>query len=278
MTTASHTRADLARFIAARLTAETETARACFSAPRQIGSFWVDDLLPEQAARAIAEAFPETTRLTAKNTLRERKHVGVAMDAYAPLIAEITYAFQDPSVVAAVAAITTHEALEPDPDLYAGGISAMETGAYLRPHLDNSHDAARERWRAFNLLYYVTPEWADSNGGALELWDEGPARPPRAVPARFNRLVVMETNARSWHSVSPVNGAGVRRCVSNYYFSPRPPDAAAQAHVTSFRGRHDEPLVDLALRLDGAVRGLVRRVIPGGIAPLKHVYRKAAKT
>ena len=32
----------------------------------------------------------------------------------------------------------------------------MPQGNYLKPHLDNSHDRDRKRYRVLNLLYYVT--------------------------------------------------------------------------------------------------------------------------
>lgn len=65
---------------------------------------------------------------------------------------------------------------------------------YLNPHLDNSHDAERERWRVLNLLYYVTPDWHLGDGGHLELWLDGPKKVPLHIESKFNRLVVMATH------------------------------------------------------------------------------------
>jgi Rps23 Pro-64 3,4-dihydroxylase Tpa1-like proline 4-hydroxylase len=48
--------------------------------------------------------------------------------------------------------------------------------------------------------------------------------------------VVMQTDERSWHSVSKVVREGRRCCVSNYYFSPRPAGRDASYTVTAFRG------------------------------------------
>ena len=154
----------------------------------------IDDLLPDAVARQIAAAFPAPDAVVAKSSLRERKHVAAPMDRYDPLLEEIVYAFQDPHVLSLVAGITGLEAMEPDANLYAGGISAMVRGAYLRPHLDNSHDASRERYRVLNLLYYVTPDWDESDGGSLQLWDDGPRGVPRTIASRFNRLVLMATD------------------------------------------------------------------------------------
>ena len=93
----------------------------------------------------------------------------------------------------------------------------MFCGDYLNPHIDNSHDAKRKRYRRLNLLYHVSPDWGFDSGGNFELWDES-RMSPKTIVSRRNRLVVMETNKTSWHSVSPVNVDGPRCCVSNYYF------------------------------------------------------------
>lgn len=115
----------------------------------------------------------------------------------------------------------------------------MFKGDFLNPHLDNSHGANRDLYRRLNLLYYVAPDWALENGGNLELWDTA-VKHQQTIVARFNRLVVMETNKTSWHSVSPVTSDNVRCCVSNYYFSPESPDQTAYFHATSFSGRPEE--------------------------------------
>jgi len=209
-----------------------------------------------------------------KNSLKERKYVAAQMDEHDPLLEETVYAFQEPRVLALVSEITGLAALEPDSDLYAGGVSAMPQGAYLKPHLDNSHDKDRARYRALNLLYYVTPDWKAEYGGNLELWDEGPRRPQRTLPALFNRLILMVTNKSSWHSVSEVRHAGVRCCVSNYYFSKVSPDAGDYFHATSFRGRPDERVGDAVMRADNALRTTVLKTLGSKVYNNPHVYKK----
>ncbi len=195
-----------------------------FSTTDRIQSCWVDNLLSESDAREIYAAFPKKEEMLLLKDLREYKYVGMQMNRYNPILEEIIYAFQDPRIVAIVSKITGIENLLPDEYLYAGGISLMHNDCYLNPHLDNSHDKDRNHYRVLNLLYYVTPNWDESYGGHLELWDRGVKQPCRTIPYRFNRLVLMITNRISWHSVSKIEHQGQRCCVSNYYFSPKPAD------------------------------------------------------
>ena len=163
--------------------------------------FMVDDLLPEEHARIIAENFPKDGAFwRTLNSFRESKKTFAKLDALDRVIANITDAFHQSDVLGAIEDITGISGLEADPSLYAGGISLMQQGDFLNPHLDNSHDADRRRYRRLNLLYYVTPDWSLKNGGNLELWDAR-VTSPLEIASSFNRLVVMETNKTSWLSL-----------------------------------------------------------------------------
>jgi len=267
-------RTQIADRIATRLEAEQDRARAAFRQPGRIPSCVIDDLLPLDMVQTIYKAFPSPERLVLKKTLGQLKYVGYQMDQYDPLLEEIIYAFQDPRIVRIVTAITGISPLLPDDRLYAGGISLMGQGHFLNPHLDNSHDKDRSNYRVLNLLYYVTSDWRDEYGGHFELWDEGPGKQQRTIHSRFNRLVVMQTDERSWHSVSRVEHAGERCCVSNYYFSPRPAGTDASYHVTSFRGWPDQKVPDLFMRLDSGVRKMIRKIGGNWLFKNPHVYKK----
>jgi Rps23 Pro-64 3,4-dihydroxylase Tpa1-like proline 4-hydroxylase len=177
-------------------------------------------------------------------------------------------------VLAATTALTGIATLNPDRNLYSGGISAMGEGDFLNPHIDNSGNPFLQQYRRINVLYYVTPDWNPAWGGSLELWD-GDRANPMTLEARFNRLVLMNTNRTSFHSVSPIRGCGSaeRRCVSNYYYSPESPEGYEYFHVTSFRGRPEQTFLDLCLRLDAAARGFYRRFRPRRAGDVAHRYQ-----
>lgn len=145
---------------------------------------------------------------------------------------------------------------------------------FLNPHLDNSHDSCLKNWRVLNLLFYVTPEWGKSSGGNLELWTQGLKESPITITSKFNRLVVMATHKNSWHSVNKVIDDRIRCCVSNYYFSNKPLMDDEEFHITTFRGRPSQKIVDILLRLDNNLRKGVRNVFSKGIRENPHKYKK----
>lgn len=271
-------RVTMAQAICRRLDADAAGIQQQWDASGTVSHFFVDDVLPAEWAQEIRAAYPSGDTMTLKSSLRELKYVAAQMDQYNPLLEEAIYAFQAPDVVRRIEAITRIPQLEPDDKLYAGGISMMAPGHFLSPHLDNSHDKTRERYRALNLLYYVSPDWQQSYGANLEVWPNGPTKPQVTIVSKFNRLAVMVTHEKSWHSVSKNTSQMDRCCVSNYYFTKHPVVSDHEYfHVTSFRGRPDERVRDLVLRGDAALRNFVRRLFPEGVKKTTHHYDKDKK-
>ncbi len=263
---------ELVALICAKLSDNGSLLKKQFLDHRQqvAGYFLIDDLLPTEIAQAIYQSFPEVEKMRFMDTFRERKYTYKHLDNTSPLLKNITFAIQDPRVIELVEQITGIEKQTPDPSLYAGGISKMIKGHFLNPHLDNSHDGERKKYRTVNLLYYVSPDWKVENGGHLELWDQK-VKIPTVIHSLFNRFVVMETNRKSWHSVCPVV-EGVRCCVSNYYFSEQSPEGKPYFNVTSFQARPEQKLRRLYCGLDNFLRNHLRTVVKYGLGK-KDVYQ-----
>ena len=224
----------------------------------------IDELLPPALAQAVFDAYPATGEGFVQNhSTKERKKTSADLRNFAPILTEISFAFQDPRVVDVIRGMTGIDTLEPDPLFYAGGLSMMTRGDFLNPHIDNSHDSARKKYRRVNLLYYISPGWSEENGGNLELWDDE-VNTPVTIVSRFNRLAIMETNDRSYHSVSPVVVDKARCCVSNYYFSDDSPNGNEYFHVTSFTGRPDQKALRAWGRVDNLARNTLSRALGTG--------------
>jgi Rps23 Pro-64 3,4-dihydroxylase Tpa1-like proline 4-hydroxylase len=271
-------RIEIADHIVAKLFKARERLGHEWAESGNISHVYIDDVLPIRMAEKIRMAYPDSHTMRTRRSLRELKHVAAQMDQYDPVLEEALFAFQDKRVVGLIQEITGLRELKPDELLYAGGISMMSNGHFLNPHIDNSHDKSRTMYRVLNLLYYVSPNWRFENGGNLELWPQGVKGKQTIIESRFNRLVVMITNRTSLHSVSPVQADDLRCCVSNYYFSQFPAEGQNYFHITSFRGRPEQPVRDLVLQVDAALRGLVRKVFPKGAVQTTHYYDKSKST
>lgn len=260
-------RDELVQLILRRIEKDSEAIRNDFRTEKGVPTRFaaVDDLFPSEIAVQIAEAFPPGREMRFLDSFRERKYTSKSLTAFDPLIAECTFAFQDERVVQRISELTGIRDAVGDPHLYAGGISAMGRGHFLNPHLDNSHDGERRRYRVLNLLYYISPDWKSEYGGNLELWDEK-VKQRVEIPSLFNRLVLMATNDRSWHSVNEVRADMERRCISNYYFSPHSPNGYETFHVTYFMARPEQKFRRIVTRLDSDMRTLMRRFKKDGFA------------
>lgn len=217
--------------------------------------FYIDDLLDEETANLIYNSFPFQVGLDLNqfSSFRERKKTFSKIDQLDPIIPNCTDAFHDEKVIQAISKISKIDNLTADPSLYAGGLSMMGKGDFLNPHIDNSHDSGRKMYRRLNLLYYVTPDWKLENGGNLELWNRQVSK-NITIHSKFNRLVVMNTNEYSWHSVNEVRIDKLRCCLSNYYFSPISPNGKNYYHVTSFNGRPGQIIKRIYSRFDNFIR------------------------
>lgn len=272
------TRKDLSDLIFSKIEKNQDILSKQFEdSKNKIGFFYVDDLLPEKIALQIHENFPKSSEMILKKSIRENKYIAAQMNLYHPILEDIIYAFQEERIVKLIAKICNIKEAFPDDKLYAGGISLMGKNQFLNPHLDNSHDKERERWRVLNLLYYVTPDWDLKNGGNLELWPDGLSQSQITIESKFNRLAVMATHNHSLHSVSPIVVDMERKCISNYYFSNEPLESSDTFHVTSFRGRPENKVTDMILKTDTWLRMNLRKIFKKGIKENPHYYKKGSK-
>lgn len=234
---------DLVSLISNKLSSNKDNLRDNFhsdNSKTKTKHFVLDNVLPEELVHSVYNSLPKKEEYYFRNTFREKKYTFAKLDKLSNSLPDnLTDAFQSQEVIEIIGEITGIDNLEGDPSLYAGGISRMDKSHFLNPHIDNSHDGKRNRYRRLNILFYVTPNISKDDGGNFELWDSKVKRPLK-ISSLFNRLVVMETTKDSWHSVDPVINDVHRVCVSNYYFSKSSYTGENYYHVTSFLGRPNQ--------------------------------------
>jgi Rps23 Pro-64 3,4-dihydroxylase Tpa1-like proline 4-hydroxylase len=259
-------RSTITNLILDRLETDRRLIETQWNHPEGTGTrhFVVENLLPPEIAKTAYDAFPrDGNGFFSRDSFREKKRTSAHLNEYPAILGEITYAIQSPKVIDWCADVTGVDNLEPDPSLYAGGLSMMFKGDFLNPHIDNSHDAQRDRYRRLNALYYISPNWTLEHGGNFEMWDDDRIKPVTIISGD-NRLVIMETNKTSWHSVSQVASELPRCCISSYFFSKDSPDATEYFHVTSFDGRPEQSFKKVISAADNALRNVAARTLKLG--------------
>ncbi len=254
-------REELVKLILEKLESEQEKIKEDFRTVRKIETCFaiVDDLLPEEIARKIFISFPPFKEMRFSRNLRERKYISKDLREYKSFAADMTFAFQDEQIIEKIGEITGIKDLSGDPDLREGRFCVMANGHFLNPHLDNSHDSEQKKYRALNIIYYCSPDWKAEYGGNLELWNEKVTEAIE-IPSLFNRLVLMSTNDKSWHSVNPVKKDSARCCISNYYFSPHPPNGCETKYNTYYKARPEQKIRRLLTKADSDLRMILRKV------------------
>lgn len=255
---------DLSNLISKKLNNNSEYLNKIFFSSNSITKtkfFILDNLLPDEIALKIFKNFPSKNEWVFKNTFREKKYTYVELEKIEnSIVKNFTNALVSKEVVSQLSKITNIKSLESDPKFNMQGLSRLDRLNYLDPHIDNSHDITGRMYRRLNILYYLTPKIKEQDGGNLELWDENVKQPIKIVSS-FNRLVVMETNKSSWHSVDPIKSDISRYCISNYYFSKNSPYEIDYKHVTTFLSRPEKKFYRIFNRLDNMFRQTISNLL-----------------
>lgn len=230
----------------------------------------LDNFAPEETLRAVAAGFDEVPHdaWVRYDDLDERgKRACNRLEAMPAACRDFLATLSSPTAATICQWLTGIDGLLPDASLYGGGLHVTEPEGFLGTHLDNERHPSTGLARRLNLIVYCTDwspagGWHDEWGGHLELWDRTAGRVVKRIAPLFNRAVLFETSAHSFHGHSQPLAcpAGLtRRSVAVYYWSPfrprahffaRPheqPDAANEAARRVRAGRSADRCVDPVL-------------------------------
>lgn len=119
--------------------------------------------------------------------------------AYSPAVWTLFMSLNSQRFIDFLQDLTGIEDLVPDLGLAGGGIHKVAQGGRLEVHSDFNWYPALGMYRRVNALLYVNEDWQDSWGGDLELWSTDMKKCVRTIEPYFNRLVIFNTDERSFH-------------------------------------------------------------------------------
>ena len=117
--------------------------------------------------------------------------------------------------------------LMPDPYFTGGGLNVTTSGGLLDVHVDGNYHDASGLNRRVNAILYLNPGWEEGWGGEFGLYDETGDKLIKKIAPIHNRLVVFDTNDKSFHGLpDPITfpEGHSRRSIILYYYTkdPRP--------------------------------------------------------
>ena len=93
-------------------------------------------------------------------------------------------------------------------------------GGILSPHTDFHIYERLGLYRRLNLILYLNENWADGDGGELELSIPGDLTPIAQIQPVLGRVVLFQTDDKSVHGFrNPVRPGTQRRSIALYYYT-----------------------------------------------------------
>ncbi len=144
-------------------------------------------------------------------------------DMLSPSIKTVIEELNSPEFLDFLSKLTGIEGLMKDDQLEGGGIHQSGRGGYLNIHADFTVHPHHRHWqRRVNVLVYLNKDWQDEWGGKLELWDKQMNACQKKIAPLFNRCVIFNTDADSYHGhpePTTCPDDRFRRSIALYYYT-----------------------------------------------------------
>ncbi len=188
----------------------------------------IEDFLPEALAENILKHFPADQK--AHDKIYQKGYGGQFKRQVQPAdcdeFTRCVFAFFNSSAMLRfLEGITNIQGLLPDPYFAGGGFHEISTGGLLGIHADFRVNEGLQLIRRVNVLIYFNKNWQDSYGGKLELWDKAMTHKVKEIAPLFNRCVIFNTDADSFHGhPDPLTTPpGItRKSIALYYYTAVP--------------------------------------------------------
>lgn len=206
----------------------------------------IDNFLPLKTIELLLKQYPldqdrkewidSTEQLNDVQT--EKRHLRDVL-AMPKVYRELIWELGSSHFLDALAKMSGIRRLISDPELQGAGIHQVSRGGFLKIHADFSIHRKFDLARRLNFLLYLNPNWQESWGGHLELWDKEMQGPPVRILPKLNRCVIFSTTANSYHGHPfPLEcPPGIyRKSIALYYFTNgRPEGEADSTFATTWR-------------------------------------------
>ncbi len=201
----------------------------------------IDNFLPENIARQCAQAFPFSDKKTWTTYIHdnEKKYGLDKRESIPHTLLQVIDQLQTLNFTQLLSHTTSIPGLIADESLTGGGLHQMHPGGFLNIHSDfliHPHKPNLER--RINLIIFLSDDWKEEYGGALEFWNKDMTACITRVQSRFNRCVIFTTNEHSYHGCPELlKGPSdfSRKSLALYYYTEYA--EAPQKQFTNYKAR-----------------------------------------
>lgn len=237
----------------------------------------MDDFVPDEIADLLCEEFP------AEGVIRDvwsddekpleddhwKKQGASDESKFAPFTRHFLQQLNSGPFLRFLEELTGIPDLIPDPTFSACGLHSTARGGSLRIHSDTSRHPNPRFHQRLNLILYLNKGWKEEYGGHFELWNHTATKCEGRILPSFNRAVLFDTGATSYHGhPHPLTCPEGRRrnSVAVYYYTldrPISPDFGGP-QVVEWRSvtPDDFEVARASLREWLTPRVLVRKLAP----------------
>ncbi len=207
----------------ARQIGETHAATYAFAEP--FPHIVLDNFLPENITRMALNEFPP--RPLPSDRVFEMGYAGlhkrqVLPEECTPPARRMFHFFNSAPFLQFLEGLSSIQGLIPDAYFNGGGFHEISRGGLLGVHADFRINEALHLQRRMNVIVYLNDDWKPEFGGNLELWDRKMQNKCAEIAPIFNRCVVFNTDADTYHGhPDPLTcPEGVfRRSMALYYYT-----------------------------------------------------------
>jgi len=185
----------------------------------------LDNFLPNDVAHLVLQNFPMQRLPNDVNYVGEYfEHNKRQVLPYAcnPIALNAFLFFNSLPFLRFLEGLSRIDGLIPDPHFVGGGFHEISSGGKLGIHADFRIHTTMHLQRRLNVLLYLNQDWKAEYGGFLELWDREMTRKVRSIEPIFNRCVIFNTDADSFHGhPDPLNTPNgiTRKSMALYFYT-----------------------------------------------------------